>query len=257
MIRTKTTIDFSEIPDVFHPLLIGADVYDSSCSKQARVIYIDCDGGYFLKRAPRASLEKEALLGRYFHKKGLTSSILEYLSFDEDWLLTEKIDGEDATHAMYLSDPKRLAQLSGELLRSLHELDFADCPVQNRMDEYFATVDENYKRKEYDLSYSDIKSADEAYRIAKAGQDYLVNDTLLHGDYCLPNFLLKDWKFSGFIDLGHGGVGDRHVDIFWGAWTLRFNLGTDDYRDRFFDAYGRDRINKDALLTISAAEVFG
>ena len=69
--------------------------------------------------------------------------------------------------------------------------------------------------------------------------------------------MLDNWRFSGFIDLGNGGVGDRHVDLFWGAWTLNFNLGTDQYRERFFDAYGKDRVDKDILKIIAAAEVFG
>ena len=68
---------------------------------------------------------------------------------------------------------------------------------------------------------------------------------------------MENWRFTGYIDLGNGGVGDRHVDLFWGAWTLNFNLHTDRYRDRFFDAYGRDRIEEEALLTVAAAEVFG
>jgi kanamycin kinase len=69
--------------------------------------------------------------------------------------------------------------------------------------------------------------------------------------------MLDNWRFSGFIDVGNGGIGDRHVDLFWGAWTLNFNLGTDAYKDRFLDAYGRDLVNEDALRTIAAAEVFG
>ena len=89
------------------------------------------------------------------------------------------------------------------------------------------------------------------------GKSEFRNEVLLHGDYCLPNIMLDDWRFSGFIDVGNGGVGDRHVDLFWGAWTLCFNLGTDKYRKRFFDAYGRDKINTDTLKTIAAAEVFG
>ena len=82
----------------------------------------------------------------------------------------------------------------------------------------------------------------------------LQTDTLLHGDYCLPNILLDDWRFSGFIDLGNGGVGNRHVDLYWGAWTLCFNLGTDEFRSLFFDAYGRELIEPDALRVIAAAE---
>ena len=64
-------------------------------------------------------------------------------------------------------------------------------------------------------------------------------------------------NFSSFIDLGAGGVGDRHVDLFWGAWTLNFNLKTDSYKDVFFSSYGKERIEKEALEAVSAAEIFG
>ena len=89
------------------------------------------------------------------------------------------------------------------------------------------------------------------------GKTLLVNDSLIHGDYCLPNVMLDDWRHSGFIDLGNGGVGDRHIDLFWGAWTLWFNLKSDAYGDIFLDAYGRDKINKDKLKIVAACEVFG
>ena len=165
--------------------------------------------------------------------------------------------GEDATHSTYLGEPRRLAIKSAEILRTLHETDFSDCPVKMRMSDYFDTVDKNYKEGAFDLSYANFATADEAYRTTVEGRNILKNDTLIHGDYCLPNFLMQNWNFSGFVDLGNGGVGDRHVDLFWGAWTLNFNLHTDEYRDLFFDAYGRDKINTDALLVVSAAEVFG
>ena len=86
---------------------------------------------------------------------------------------------------------------------------------------------------------------------------YLQNDTLLHGDYCLPNIMLDNWRFSGFLDVGNGGVGDKHFDIFWGVWTLFFNLKTNAWYDRFLDAYGRDRVEPELLRTVAAFEVFG
>ena len=100
-------------------------------------------------------------------------------------------------------------------------------------------------------------SAEDAWRILCEGRSLLRSDTLIHGDYCLPNVIFDNWRFSGFIDLGNGGVGDRHVDIFWGAWTLWYNLHTNEYRDRFLDAYGRDKINGDALDIVEIAETFG
>ena len=102
-----------------------------------------------------------------------------------------------------------------------------------------------------------MTSGKEAFDALTRGKNALKNEVLLHGDYCLPNIMLDNWRFSGFIDVGNGGIGDRHVDLFWGAWTLMFNLGTDQYRDRFFDAYGRDKVNFEILKTVAAAEVFG
>ena len=54
-----------------------------------------------------------------------------------------------------------------------------------------------------------------------------------------------------------GVVGDRHIDLFWGAWTLNFNLKTDRYRDRFFDCYGRDAVDNELIKLICTAEAFG
>lgn len=85
----------------------------------------------------------------------------------------------------------------------------------------------------------------------------LESNTLLHGDYCLPNIILDDWRLSGFVDLDSSGVGDRHVDLFWTLWTLRFNLKTDAYRCRFIDAYGRDRVDEGRLRLVAAIECFG
>lgn len=254
-------LDVSAFPQAYHNLLTGVRVYDSSCSPEARVWFIDRDGGYYLKRAPRGSLEKEALLTRYFHKKGLSAEVLDDRSDAYDWLLTARVKGEDCTHQDYLDEPVRLCDLLAERLRLLHETDGTDCPVQNRMRAYMALAEENYARGAYDLSYYEDydphATADGVWQVAREYSRYFKNDTLLHGDYCLPNILLDGWRFSGFIDLGNGGVGDRHVDLYWGAWTLRFNLGTDCYRERFFDAYGRDKIEPELLRAVAACEVFG
>jgi kanamycin kinase len=40
-------INLDEYPVELRPLLSGAKLYDSSCSPEARVIFINKDGGYF------------------------------------------------------------------------------------------------------------------------------------------------------------------------------------------------------------------
>ena len=261
MIRTKIKTDINSYPEPLQGLLSGADVYDSSCSPEARVIFIDKDRGYYLKSGEKGSLKREAELTAFFHSKGLGTEVLEYLSLERDWMLTERVVGEDCTHKCYLDDPKRLCELTATLLRELHETDFSGCPMQDRTAEYIKTVEENYKKGHFDISLFPenwgYRSAEEAWRAFCEGRELLRSDTLIHGDYCLPNIMLDNWNFSKFIDLGNGGVGDRHIDLFWGAWTLNFNLHTDKYTERFFDAYGRDRVNPDILKVIAAAEIFG
>ena len=223
--------------------------------------YIEKDEGYFLKSAPKGSLSVEAELTRFYHTKGLATKVLSYHSDEKDWLLTKRVIGEDCTHAMYLEDPKKLCDKTAELLRMLHDIPATDCPVQNRIETYHATALQNYRAKQFDASlFPDgigYKNAEDAWNVVEKNAHLLKNDTLLHGDYCLPNIILNNWKFSGFIDLGNGGVGDKHIDLFWGTWSLFFNLKTNAYHDRFLDAYGRKDIEPEMLKVIAAFEVFG
>ncbi len=261
MNRTPITPILADYPTEYHALLDGADVYDSSCSPEARVVFIDRDGGYYLKSAPRGTLQREAALTRYFHGIGLGAEVLDYRSDGQDWMLTARMRGEDCTHADVLARPEALADMMGERLRALHELPTDGCPVPDHTARYLATVEQNYRTGSYDTSHFPdsfgYASAEEAWQVVENNRRRLKTDTLLHGDYCLPNIMVEDGRFVGFIDLGNGGVGDRHVDLFWGAWTLNFNLHTDIYRNRFLDAYGRDRIELDMLSIVAACEVFG
>ncbi|MBQ1261282.1 MAG: aminoglycoside 3'-phosphotransferase [Clostridia bacterium] len=259
----RTLIDRlpTEPPEDIRRLISGGVLYDSSSSPEARVYFIDKDEGYYLKTAPVGTLRNEAEMTTYFYGKGLAPEILTYISGERDWLLIARAQGEDCTSPIYISDPKRLCDTTAQLLRALHETDFEGCPVADRMKSYFALAESNYKSGSYDTSHFPdnfgYATAEEAYLALQSGKDALNGRVLLHGDYCLPNIMLDNWRLSGFIDLGGGGVGDRHIDVFWGVWSLGFNLGTDKYNERFKDAYGRDKINEELLRTVAAAEVFG
>ncbi len=263
MKRTLITPDLAVFPAAYHPLLTNAPVYDSSCSSVARVYYIDRDGGYYLKSAPYGTLAREARMGQYFFDElGLGPEVVDYTpAGTQDWLLCRRVPGEDATHADCLADPAWLSTTLGETLRALHELPTENCPGMGYLDSYLALAEQNYRTGHYDASHFPdsfgYRSADEAWGALSAGRHLLRADTLIHGDFCLPNVMFLGKRFSGFIDLGNSGVADRHIDLFWGAWSLGFNLGTDAWRDRFFDAYGREKVDEDVLRVVAAAEVFG
>jgi len=263
MTLTPITIDAENYPAEFRPFLQDANIFDSSCSPEAKVIFIDKNSGYFLKTASKGKLERQAIMTKYFHSKGLSSNVISYISADKDWLLTEKIPGEDCIAAKHLAHPERLVDILAEQLVFLHSLDFASCPARSHTEWLLATAKHNYKNGTYDKSsFQDgdsfgYKTADEAWTVVEKHGHLLQCDTLLHGDYCLPNIMLHNWQFSGFIDLDNSGIGDRHVDIFWCLWSLVWNLKTDKYRDRFIDAYGRSNVDKDMLKIVAAIEVFG
>ena len=160
-----------------------------------------------------------------------------------------------------MQNPTRLCDTIAERLAILHSINPQNCPIKNRTQNYLNTAYDNFESGNYNKSnFPDsfgYKSAHEAIQMIDKNKHLLKNDTLLHGDYCLPNIILDDWKFSGFIDIDCGGIGDKHIDIFWGIWTLYFNLKTDKFTKRFIDAYGKDKVNPDILRLIAAIEVFG
>lgn len=248
------------IPAHFLTFLEDAALYDSSCSQAARVCFIDKGPGYFLKTAPGGKLREEVEMTRYFHSKGLGAEVVDYESSDQDWLLTVRIPGEDCIHRMYLDNPVRLCDTMAEILRELHSVNPGDCPV-DRTGERIEAAAENCRRGRYDASLFPgnwgFCSPEEAGAAMLAGAPQLKSDVLIHGDCCLPNILLDNWRFSGFIDVGAGGRGDRHFDLFWCRWSLGFNLKTGRYADRFLDAYGRDAVEPELLRTVAALEVFG
>ena len=262
MNRTRIEMNPDLFPEEIRPFLLDVEIYDSSCSEDARVYYIDRDGGLFLKRDSAGKLKDEAVMTAYYHSLGLSAEVLSYTGTESfDYLLTRRIPGEDCTHAMYRAEPEKLCDIMAEQLRNLHEIRTDGCPVKNRLDSYKALVLSGYKQEKYEPELFgglwEFSSREEAWKSAERGLPLLKRDVLIHGDYCLPNILLDNWRFSGFIDVGNGGVSDRHIDLLWGIWTLMFNLGTARWSERFMDAYGRELIDTELLRCVAAMEMIG
>ena len=133
--------------------------------------------------------------------------------------------------------------------------------MKDRLDRYKELVHSGNEHGKYEPDLFrglwEFSSGEDAQEAAQRGLPYLKTEVLIHGDYCLPNIILNNWRFSGFIDVGSGGISDRHIDVLWGIWTLAFNLGTTRWTDRFMDAYGRDLIDPDLLRCVAAMEMIG
>lgn len=256
---TRTPIH--EIPGLPQPLTAftrDARLFDSSCSKNARVWFADVGGGFYIKRAAAGSLRTEAEMTAFFHSSGLGAQVMAFLPGEEyDWLVTRAIPGEDCLADQYLQDPKRLSELLGQLLRLLHGTDTTGCPVPDRNERYAATALRNHDAGIASPRFMGFSSAEEAWELVKQNPAILDSRVLLHGDYCLPNVMLDNWRFSGFIDVDCGGIGDRHIDLLWGCWSLLYNLKEARWCSLFLDAYGRQDVDTEKLRILAAFEVFG
>ncbi len=185
-----------------------------------------------LKIAPEGTLQRAAVMQEYFHKKGLSAALVKYIqSNGRDYLLMRRVPGRYACDGQLMSEPKKLARRIGEIVRMLHETDASDCPL----------TDAN--RLAYDALCMELGDSQALNRPMPECCDILKSDVLIHGDCCLPNIFFDAERFGGFVDLGESGMGDRHFDLYWAAWSLGYNLSTDQYRDDFLDAYGRDAID--------------
>lgn len=248
----KEQIDISTLalPDELIKWIDNAPIYESSGESGAKTVYIDRDGGAYLKIAAYGSLLVSSQMQTYFSKHKLTSHVIRYLSTDRDYMVTAPIKGDDGTSKKYLDQPERLSEVFGRSLRLLHEVDVSDCPIKDRMQEITNMAANNSFLQTHlnDIAeYIGTAHAATSSAEVAAGRGLLKNDVLIHGDYCLPNIILNNWAFEGFIDVADGGVGDRHYDLAWGLWTLNRNLKSSKYGYRFLDAYGRDCIDKDRL----------
>lgn len=233
-------------------------LYDSS-GCQSTVYYIEKGAGFYLKTGAPASLAPEAMMTDFFHKKGFTKKIVSY-TFAEgeppgDFLITEKLIGVDCRHPAILAQPERLCDILSENLRRLHETDITDLPPSDGIGRSWQKMEANFKAGSYE-AFDEKTGMLAAYEELSGKRHLLKNEVLTHGDYCLPNVILEDFRFKGFIDLGEAGLGDRHTDIFWGLWSLWFNLGTDKYAERFIDGYGRALFDPERLRVVELLASF-
>ena len=232
----------------------NSTVYDSSSSERAKVYY--CDQGWFVKEACKGTLAKEAMMSKFFYERGLGVEVLDYHSVDRDYLVTAAAQGQDMLS--YLHEPELLCKILAEQLHKLHSLPADNSPVSATYEAYrkLADCDFTYEKTHPSMlmEHFSIGSIAEAQALLRQNFGKLQANCLIHGDACLPNVILKDGQFSGFIDFDQSGLGDRHIDLFWAIWSLQYNLKTEAYTELFLKIYGKDNYDPELIRTVAALE---
>src|ERR1700692_648203 len=142
------------------------------------------NGAVYVKRAAALAGERDRL--EWLQGRLPVPEVLGFFqAAGDDWLMTREVPGVPFYHPSVGWPPSRVARVFGEILRTIHATDAADCP----------------------------------FGIRKRGH------VLVHGDYCLPNVLVTDGVLTGLIDVGHTGLGDPRQDLAAGVWGLQYNFG--------------------------------
>ncbi|MBZ2116211.1 aminoglycoside 3'-phosphotransferase [Streptococcus gordonii] len=253
----KISLPLAHFPEQIRTYLEGANFYDSSSHSSASVFYADT--GYYLKIDQKGQLAQEATLVKWFEKQGLGVPVIHYLTEDKDYLLTKEAKGKDAL--AFLQQPEELCQTMAAALKKIHSIQPQYFPIKHRLQLYKGQAAENYRKGYFYqkalLPQFHIQNREEAYHLIQEQGHLLTADSFIHGDACLPNFILKDAAtFSCFIDVGLAGLSDRHIDLYWAIWSLTYNLSDSQYAELFLDYYGRKDVDIDKLRLIAAFEAF-
>ena len=213
-----------------------------------------------MKIDQKGRLEREARIASLFEQEGMGTPVIHYLSRDKDYLLTKEVIGQNAL--AFLDQPETICQTMAEALKKLHNLHPHNFPSDNHLQTYKDRAFKNYEKGEFYakvlLPQFQINSREEAFRLIEEQGHLLEINAFIHGDACLPNFILKDAShFSCFIDLGLADFSDRHIDLFWAVWSLNYNLHDPKYAELFLDYYGREQVDINKLRLVAAFEAFG
>lgn len=239
----------------------NASLTDISGMSGATTYFVDRDGGCYLKVWEKGLLRPDYDTLRFFAQYVPVPKVVFYQTLDRDYLLTRPLDGKRACDPVRICDPECLAVSLGAILRRFHDSHIPTCPFTNNTADMLSRVERNYHKRQWDeglASYIGETDIDRMYGFIQENLSLLRDDTIIHGDYCLPNIFLDDsYQLTGFLDLGMAGSGDSHYDLFWGRWSLQFNLGTDAYGDLFFQSYGLDAIDPQRLKVIGCLSCMG
>ncbi|MET0751856.1 MAG: APH(3') family aminoglycoside O-phosphotransferase [Pyrinomonadaceae bacterium] len=199
----------------------------------------------YLKIAPRIpafSLSDEKLKLEWLKNRLPVPEVLLFAEDESaDYLLLSEISGRQAgDDALKIDIPRVIEQLVNGL-KMIHSLPFEDCPFDSNFDSVIGIVRERISKNLVDTSDFDEerlgRSVEDIFRELIETKPDTEDSVFTHGDYCVPNVILKDGKLNGFVDLGNAGIADKYQDIALLMRSVKDNFG-EEYEEKVFEIYG-------------------
>lgn len=147
------------------------------------------------------------------------------------YLLMHRIPGKMSCDPEYLDNPSLLVSALAAGMQLLWQTEAAGCPRVRTLEHLLTEAEYRIDHDLVDMDNVDPETFGEGgFESPRHLLDWLRENrieeepVLTHGDYCLPNVFLLDGRFSGFVDVADGGIGEKWRDIALCYRSLRDNM---------------------------------
>ena len=209
----------------------GAGVYSFSGEEKEYVLKVEKEG--------REPATERQMLSWLRNKLPVPEIVYADTVKGNSYILMTALSGEMACSDAWLAKEDEMIAHLAEGLKLFWEIDPADCPVDNTLEEKLWIAADRVKEGKIDLDdWEENNPFETPYILMQYLFDTRPKEDIVvtHGDYCLPNIFLDKNGITGFIDLGRGGLADRYQDIALCVRTLGYNLGHHGGVDKLFAA---------------------
>jgi len=157
-------------------------------------------------------------------------------------LLMTAVPGDDMA-SQPNARPTEIARLAGEALAALHAHDPATCPFDHRIGSRLPLAQLNLAAGRVHPVWELDMPPEAAWAELLASRPATEDLVVTHGDACLPNLMVENGRFSGFVDCARLGLADRWQDLALALGSLERNYGT-GLVVPFLAAYGLGEIDE-------------
>lgn len=186
---------------------------------------------YFLKISKKGMLKSEYEKLNWLKGKLKVPEIILYdYSDDNEYLITESIEGNMVCSEKFVSNPNLGLKIIAEAFKNIENVNIENCPINVDIDYKLTLIENNVKNGL--IKITDVKEETlKKYNTLENIVEYLKNHKFYsdpcfsHGDTSLPNIFANKDKFSGFIDVGECGVADKWFDLAICEKSIKRNYG--------------------------------
>jgi aminoglycoside 3'-phosphotransferase II len=221
----------------------GADTFRLTCEGRPELV---------LKRSrnnPHLSLRDECERLRWLSARITAPQVVHFETHgNEEWLLMTALPGINAAEAPVSA--KVAVAIVADALKALHALDVASCPFDETLDRKIARAAQNVADGLVEERHFDAKnigrSAESLFEEMLASRPSAQDVVVTHGDACLPNMMIEQERFAGFVDCNRVGRADRYQDLALACRSIEYDFG-EEWVAVFLARYGLTEVDADRI----------